>query len=307
MSIIAYDLPVLDLIDELSATGHVTHTQHRKSKVTLHHNGGRLTHGGVLSVWQVRPASAHFNIDGPGTCAQYVRVNEYAWATGSTPGNEQSISIEMCNETVGPEWRVGEATWRNAARLAGWLFARVIGERPNTSNLVPHGYWSSTACPGPFINGNWNAVLSLAQSWYDRFVNGGDDDMVDPAEWARVRDQIGDLSEGKQGGWPAGRTFIGEIAWRNAVNAQLSAQSRVLEQIAENDDRVTLDPVQFEALRADLENVGQGIEDKLDHHLANLAVEMDLGDDDVARIGESFKRFLYTQMFVAAPKPPGGL
>ena len=77
---IAYDQPVLDLIDELSATGHVTHTQHRKSKVTLHHNGGRLSHSGVLSVWQVRPASAHFNIDGLGTCAQFVKVNEYAWA-----------------------------------------------------------------------------------------------------------------------------------------------------------------------------------------------------------------------------------
>lgn len=306
MSTIAYDLPVLDLIDELSDTGHVTHTQHRKTKVTLHHNGGRLSHGGVLSVWQTRPASAHFNIDGPGTCAQYVKANEYAWATGSTPGNEQSISIEMCNETVGPEWRVGEATWRGAARLAGWLFARVIGERPNTNNLVPHGYWSSTACPGPFINGNWNAVLSTAQQWYDRFVNGGDDDMVDPAEWARVRDQVGDLSEGKQGSWPAGRTFVGEIAWRNAVNAQLSAQGKVLAAIAEDDDRITLDPEQFAALRTDLANVGEGLEDKLEEMIANLEVEANLSDEDLGRIGTTFRNFLYNQMFVATPKPQVG-
>lgn len=306
MTTIAYDLPVLDLIDELSDTGHVTHTQHRKTMVTLHHNGGRLSHSGVLSVWQTREASAHFNIDAAGTCAQFVRVNEYAWATGSTPGNETSISIEMCDETVAPEWRVGEATWHGAARLAGWLFARVIGERPNVSNLVPHGYWSSTSCPGPFIYNNWNSVLSLAEQWYDRFVNGGDDDMVDPAEWAVVKQQVADLSEGKQGSWPAGRTFVGEIAWRNAVNAMLTAQSKVLAQIAEDDDTIKLDPEQFAALRTDLSNVGEGMEDKLDEALANLQVVMKISDEDLGRIGTTFRNFLYNQMFVATPKPQVG-
>lgn len=173
MATIAYDKPVLDLIAGLDRTGHVTHTQHRKDKVTIHHNGGRLTHQGVLSVWQSRPASAHFNVDAAGTVAQYVRTNEYAWATGSTEGNQRSISIEMCNETVGPEWRVSETTWRSAARLAGWLFARVIGTRPNSSNLVQHRNWSSTACPGPYIGGKWNDFIAVAQQAYDAFVGGG--------------------------------------------------------------------------------------------------------------------------------------
>lgn len=173
MTAIAYDRPVKNLIAGLDATGHVTHTQHRKTKVTIHHNGGRLSHEGVLSVWQSRPASAHFNVDAGGTVAQYVRVNEYAWATGSTAGNQSSISIEMCNETVGPEWRVSETTWRSAARLAGWLFARVIGTRPNHDNLVRHKSWSATACPGPHMDGQWNAFVGAAQSAYDSFAGGG--------------------------------------------------------------------------------------------------------------------------------------
>lgn len=304
---IAYDQPVLDLIDELSATGHVTHTQHRKSKVTLHHNGGRLSHSGVLSVWQVRPASAHFNIDAAGTCAQYVRPNEYAWATGSTPGNEQSISIEMCNETVGPEWRVGEATWRGAARLAGWLFARVIGQRPTRDTLVMHKYWSATSCPGPFIDGNYDTVLSVTQQWYDRFVNGGEDDMIPENEWARVRDQVADLSEGKSGHWDAGRTFIGEVAFRNAVTATLAAQSKVLAQIAEDDDVVRLDPEDMAILRADIQGIGENLEDKLDEYLANLQVDANLDDEQLVKIRDVFKGFMYTQMFVLAPKPNTGL
>jgi hypothetical protein len=301
MSTIAYDLPVLDLIDELDDTGHVTHTQHRKTKVTLHHNGGRLSHGGVLSVWQVRPASAHFNIDAAGTCAQFVRVNEYAWATGSTPGNQESISIEMCNETVAPEWRVSETTWRGAARLAGWLFARVIGERPNGSNLIPHGYWSATSCPGPYINGNWNAVLSAAQQWYDRFVNGGEDDM-----------QLTDRMTNAWGTNPTVEQVYSAIDYRTwAIETKVDAMAQVLAQVAERDENVQLSPDQFNALRTDVRQLGEDlkrqVDEQLDEKFANLELDADLGDDDVAKIKDAVKAMLYTQQFVMAPKPNTGL
>lgn len=173
MGVIAYDQPVRDLIAGLDATGHVTHTQHRKDMVTVHHNGGRLTHDGVLSVWQSRPASAHLDVDAWGGVAQYVRINEYAWATGNTEGNQRSISIEMCNSGVGGEWPVSETTWRSAARLAGWLFARVIGTRPNSGNLVQHKHWSSTDCAGPYMGRVWGDFIAAAQSAYDSFVGGG--------------------------------------------------------------------------------------------------------------------------------------
>src|SRR5688572_9215472 len=202
MSVIAYDLPVLDYIEALNRTGHVSHTQHRKTHVTLHHNGGRLSHGGVLSVWQVRPASAQFNVDAAGTIAQFVRVAEYAWACGSTLGNQCSISIEMCNLTLAPDWVVGEDTWRSAARLAGWLFARVIGYRPTREFLVQHETWSATTCAGPYIDKVYDQILALAQKWYDRFVSGNvgeeeEEDMAlvypfggnlfkDTPEWTRV-------------------------------------------------------------------------------------------------------------------------
>src|SRR4051794_21757579 len=130
MTTIAYDKPVQDFIAGLDATGHVTHTAYRKTSVTFHHNGGRLSLQGCLDVWKTRPASALFDVDGQGRLGQYVRVNEYAWATGNTEGNKSSISIEMANATTAPDWTVAEVTWKEAARLAGWLFARVIGVAP---------------------------------------------------------------------------------------------------------------------------------------------------------------------------------
>ena len=167
---IAYDLPVKNLIDELSATGHVTHKAYKKTSVTLHHNGARLSHGGVLSVWQVRPASAHFDIDGKGAACQYVKPNEYAWAVGNTAGNMSTISIEMANAEVGGKWPVSEVTWKAAARLAAWLFAKVIGERPSKDNFFYHHHWSATACAGPFMDSIYDQVLAEAQRCFDAFL-----------------------------------------------------------------------------------------------------------------------------------------
>lgn len=171
MTVIAYDRPVRDLVAALSATGHVTHTAYRKTSVTLHHNGGRLSHLGVLNVWKSRPASAHFDADAAGAIAQYVKVNEYAWAVGNTTGNQGTISVEMANSTVAPLWGVAPVTWQAAARLAGWLFAKVIGVRPNSSNFFVHSHWSSTSCAGPDIRSVWGKVMTAAQVAYDAFTH----------------------------------------------------------------------------------------------------------------------------------------
>lgn len=168
-SVIAYDKKITNLIAGLNKTGHVSHRSYKKRSVTLHHNAGRLTHQGVLNVWKVRPASAHFNVDRAGTVAQYVKVNEYAWAVGNVRGNQETISIEMANSAVGGNWPVAETTWKEAARLSGWLFAKVIGERPTKNNLHYHHHWKKTSCAGPYMDSVYGRVLAEAQRSYDHF------------------------------------------------------------------------------------------------------------------------------------------
>jgi len=173
MTLIAYDRPVSDFIARLNSTKHVTHKTYRKTSVTLHHNAGRLSHEGVLNVWQIRPASAHFDADGVGDIAQYVNVNEYAWSAGNTIGNMTSIHIEMANCALAPSWAVAEVTWKSAARLTGWLFAKVIGVRPSSDNFFMHSHWSATACAGPYIKSIWSLILVAAQNAYDIFKGQG--------------------------------------------------------------------------------------------------------------------------------------
>lgn len=199
----AYDKGVKNLIAGLNATNHVTHTKHRKTKVTVHHNGGRLSHEGVLNVWRTRPASAHFNVDAAGTVAQYVEMNEYAWSTGSTNGNQQSISIEMCNSAIGGEWPVSELTWRSAARLAGWIFAKVIGVRPDSSNVVPHSYWKPTVCAGPYMARVFGEFIRVAQQAYDFFKGGGSSPTHPPEEGGKSISELADeVIAGKWGNNP---------------------------------------------------------------------------------------------------------
>lgn len=171
-SVIAYDRKVSNYIDALSKTGHVTHTSYKKTSVTLHHNAGRLSHQGVLNVWKTRPASAHFDVDGSGAVAQYVKVNEYAWAAGDLVGNQRSIHIEMANSKLSPSWEVADVTWKGAARLAGWLFFKVVGARPTKNNFHYHSHWSATACAGPYMDKIYSKVLAEAQKAYDSFKGG---------------------------------------------------------------------------------------------------------------------------------------
>lgn len=211
---IAYDKTVTNYIDALSKTGHVTHTAYKKKSVTLHHNGGRLSHAGVLSVWQTRPASAHFDVDAKGAVAQYVKVNEYAWAVGNLKGNQETISIEMANATVSPGWTVAETTWQSAARLAGWLFFKVVGERPTKDNLFYHKHWASTDCAGPYMDKVYDKVLKAAQTAYDTFkgtkTTPSSPSPSTPATAKTVEEVALEIFHGK-GGWGNGPTRVRKL------------------------------------------------------------------------------------------------
>lgn len=105
-----------------------------------------------------------------GAVGQYVRVYEYAWAQGHTQGNEDSISIEMANLTYSPTWEVRPVTWREAARLCGFLHAKHIGVRPTRTTVRVHKDWKATTCAGPYIDTVLNTMVEDAAISYDYFT-----------------------------------------------------------------------------------------------------------------------------------------
>lgn len=208
---IAYDKPVANFIAGLDATGHVTNTAYRKTSTTWHHNGGRLSLQGCLDVWKTREASAHFDVDGNGSVGQYAGVNMYAWHAGNTQGNKESIGIEMANSTLAPSWQVAEVTWKEAARLSGWLHARVIGVRPSRATCHIHHDWKSTLCAGPFIDSILNQMIAEAQAAYDYFVGGGPAPAPGPAPSGGGKSIADIAAEVKRGLWGNGADRVARL------------------------------------------------------------------------------------------------
>ena len=197
MTTISYDRPVEDFIDRLSVTGHrgengfPADKAFKKTSVTFHHNGGvQVSHEGVMETWTGREASAHFDVDVNGSVAQYVKVDEYAWAVGNTEGNQSSISIEQADLNGG--WEISDATWKSACRLAAWLFVHVIGESPNSSNIFPHQHWSSTDCPGPWVMNHFGMYIAEVQSQYVILKGGSPSPSPTPTPASNNEDLVED-------------------------------------------------------------------------------------------------------------------
>lgn len=170
MTTIAFSKPIEDMIAGLSATGHVSHESHKKTTVTIHHNGGvRVSHQGVLDTWKTRAASAHFDVDVNGDIAQYVKVDEVAWSAGNWEGNLTDVSIEMADENS--QYEISTATLNTATDLAAWLYVHVIGERPKASNFFMHSHWVQTDCPGPYVTTRFTTILSSVQLKFDKLTN----------------------------------------------------------------------------------------------------------------------------------------
>lgn len=132
----------------------------------------------VYNIWQSRPASAHYGVDGK-FVGQFVWDKDYAWATGSTEGNRYGISIEHVNSTLDEpgtsnDYHVSEETWKNGAKLVAYLHKYYKMGRPTKDkSLRRHSSFSSTACPGPYLGKEiWDEYVEEAQRVYDLIIDG---------------------------------------------------------------------------------------------------------------------------------------
>lgn len=134
------------------------------------------------NVWQTRPASAHYGVDGD-FVAQFVYDRHVAWANGNSRANNDSISVEHANATLDEpgthnDYVVDERTFYNGARL--------IANGHHLFNLTPtknitirrHGEFSATACPGPYMVRNFNRYQDLVHDMYNEIKIGNTDFLV---------------------------------------------------------------------------------------------------------------------------------
>lgn len=131
-----------------------------------------------FNVWQDRPASAHYGVDGR-FVRQYVWDKDYAWANGHTWANDHFLSVEHANMTLNEagthnDYLVDEETWRNGAKLIGYGHkTHALGAPRMGATVRKHGEFSATECPGPHLGGTiWHDYNEEVGRVYDAAMSG---------------------------------------------------------------------------------------------------------------------------------------
>lgn len=136
-------------------------------KITIHHMAGNLTveQCGAVFAPTSRRASSNYGIGTDGRIGMYVEEKDRAWTSSSPDNDNQAVTIEVANSTLGPNWTVSDKAMASLIDLCVDICKRNGIQRLNftgdkTGNLTMHCYFKSTLCPGPYLKSKFPYIAS---------------------------------------------------------------------------------------------------------------------------------------------------
>lgn len=136
-------------------------------KITIHHMAGNLTveQCGAVFAPTSRKASSNYGIGTDGRIGMYVEEKDRAWTSSSPDNDNQAVTIEVANNTIGPNWTVSDKAMTSLIDLCVDICKRNGIQRLNftgdkTGNLTMHCYFKSTLCPGPYLKSKFPYIAS---------------------------------------------------------------------------------------------------------------------------------------------------
>lgn len=142
-------------------------------KITPHHMAGRLTAKRCGELFQngSRYASANYGIGYDGEIICYVDENDRAYTSSNKANDCQAITIEVANSSTGGDWPISEASWISLVNLCvdicqRYNFRLKYDGTPNGS-LTRHNMFAATTCPGPYLQGKFDELVSVVNSKLD--------------------------------------------------------------------------------------------------------------------------------------------
>jgi hypothetical protein len=97
------------------------------------------------------PASANYLILNSGSLIGSVSERYRAWTTSAYANDDDKITVEIQNQTAGPNWRISDAAYDTLVRLYADL-ANYYGFNPVGHIKGHRDYGVATACPGPYLH-----------------------------------------------------------------------------------------------------------------------------------------------------------
>lgn len=136
-------------------------------KITIHHMAGNLTveQCGAVFAPTSRKASSNYGIGTDGRIGMYVEEKDRAWTSSSPDNDNQAVTIEVANNTLGTNWTVSDKAMASLIDLCVDICKRNGIQRLNftgdkTGNLTMHCYFKSTLCPGPYLKSKFPYIAS---------------------------------------------------------------------------------------------------------------------------------------------------
>ena len=213
-------------------------------------------------IWirQGRPASAHYGVDGD-FVDQFVYDGNAAWANANLWANHNSIAIEHANATLDEpgthnDYVIDDRTFFNGARLIanGHILFGIAPKR--NESVRKHSNFTSTACPGPYMDRNWNRYFDLMMDIYNEIRNGRP---LPPVEHPkRSTPQPAKLGNDKialeviQGVWGNGADRVNRL--RNAGYDPAAIQNIVNGMVGSSSNRKSLEQIAQEVIRGNWGN-----------------------------------------------------
>lgn len=127
-------------------------------KITVHHMAGVLsveTCGNIFAP-SSRQASSNYGIGSDARVAMYVEEKNRAWTSSNAANDRRAVTIEVSNDSLGPNWTVSQAVWDKLVLLCVDICQRngikeLVWTGDTRGNLTTHDMFANTNCPGPYI------------------------------------------------------------------------------------------------------------------------------------------------------------
>ena len=141
--------------------------KHAIDTISIHCMAGNLSveRCGELFQNKERQASSNYGIGSDGRIGLYVDEANRSWCTSSSSNDNRAVTIEVANNTLGPNWTVSDKAMASLIDLCVDICKRNGIQRLNftgdkTGNLTMHCYFKSTLCPGPYLKSKFPYIAS---------------------------------------------------------------------------------------------------------------------------------------------------
>lgn len=136
-------------------------------KITLHHMAGKMTAAGCGEWFKTgtKAASSNYGIGYDGKIGLYVPEKYRAWTSSSRANDNQAVTIELSNSSVGGNWPVSDKVISRCIDLVEDIcrrngIAKLNYTGKTDGNLTRHDMFANTNCPGSYLGSKLSYIAA---------------------------------------------------------------------------------------------------------------------------------------------------